>query len=51
MQRQLCIANTQAIAKIKAIIANLKDGIEYRDVKLEVECIQHAINKKRHGKK
>ncbi len=27
------------------------DGIEYRDVKLEVECIQDAINKKKHNKK
>jgi hypothetical protein len=25
-------------------------GVEYRDIKLEVECIQHAINKKRHDK-
>ena len=26
-------------------------GMEYRDVKLEVECIQHSMPKKRHGKK
>jgi len=25
-------------------------GTEYRDIKLEVECIQRAINQKRHGK-
>jgi hypothetical protein len=26
------------------------DGREYRDIKLEVECIQHVINKKRRKK-
>jgi len=26
-------------------------GIEYRDIKLEVECIQRAITEKRHDKK
>jgi hypothetical protein len=27
------------------------NGIEYRDIKLEVECIQEAINRKRYEKK
>jgi hypothetical protein len=27
------------------------DGVEYRDIKLEVECIQEAIREKRHNKK
>jgi len=26
-------------------------SIEYRDIKLEVECIQHSITKRRQGKK
>jgi len=27
------------------------DGVEYRDTKLEVECIQEIIKKRKHGKK
>ena len=26
-------------------------GTEYRDIKLEVECIERAINQKTHGRK
>lgn len=30
------------------LAAKKTHGIEYRDIKLEVECIQRAINEKRH---
>jgi hypothetical protein len=39
MQRQVCIANAQAIAKTKAIIANLKGDkkIIYRSLQLRTK--------------